>query len=68
MMFNGRHLSTAIFFEKSLLLILKLIKEAMGLGMRYEDIAWELTRSRCIQFCQNDSLCGDLKLKEGITL
>lgn len=53
-----------LIFEKSLLLMLKLIKEVMGLGMRYEDIAWELTRSRGIQLCQNDSLCGDLKLKE----
>lgn len=48
--------------------MLKLIKEVMVLGMRYKDIAWELTRSRCKELCQNDSFCGDLKLKEGITL
>lgn len=51
MMFNERYLSTPIFFfEKSLLLMLKLIKEVMGLGMRYKDIA-----CRCKQLFQNDS-------------
>lgn len=48
--------------------MLKLVKGVMGLGTRHETIAWELTKSRCIQLYRNNSLCEDLKLKEGITL